>query len=62
MIFPGTEVRLTSWQFPGSPLLPFLKMGTMFPFYQGLHVTAMAFHNIVESDFETASANSLRTL
>jgi len=30
--FPGTKVRLTGLEFPGSSFLPFLKMGVMFSF------------------------------
>jgi len=51
MIFPGTEVRLTVWWFPGSSFLPFLKMGAMFPFFQSPR-TLPDFHdlsNIIES-------------
>ena len=43
MTFPGTEVRLTCRWFPGSSFLPFLKMGPVFPFFQGLHLTAVTF-------------------
>lgn len=44
MIFPGTEIMgLTSWEFPGSFFLPFFKMGTMFPFFLWLHLTATLF-------------------
>lgn len=32
--FPGTEVRLTGWQLPGSPFLLFLKTGMTFAFFQ----------------------------
>jgi len=38
MIFPGTEMRLTDLQFPGSSFLLFLKVGVMFPFFQSLGV------------------------
>jgi len=64
LIFPGTEVRLTGQEFPGSSFLPFLKMGTMFPFFQspGTSPDCHNLSNIVESDMAMTSGNSLRTL
>jgi len=64
MIFPGTEVRLTGWLFPGSSFLPFFKMDAMFPFFQspGTSSDCYDFSNIVKSGLASTSANSLRTL
>jgi len=36
MIFPDTDVRLTSLYFPRSSFLPFLNMGVVFLFFQSL--------------------------
>lgn len=45
MIYPGTEVVLTSLQLSGTPFLLFLKIGWMFPLFQslGLGLSAMTF-------------------
>ena len=63
MIFLGTEVWLTGWQFPGS-FLPFLKMDVTLLFFQtpGTSPDHYYFSNIIESGLVTMPANSLRTL
>jgi len=38
MVFPGKEVRLTGQLWPVSSFLPFVKMGTVFPFFQSLGI------------------------
>jgi len=55
MLFPGTEMRLTDQQFPGSSSLPFLKTGAIFSFLQppGTSPTCHDFSNMVESGFAT---------
>lgn len=39
MIFQGTDMRLTSLQFPKSSSIPFIKMGAMFSFFQALETS-----------------------
>jgi len=49
-IFPGTKVRLTGQQFPGSSFLPFLKMSAMLPFFLSLGISPdyHDFSNVIE--------------
>lgn len=63
MIFPGAEVVLTSLQFSGSPFVPLLKIGVMFPFFHSLGTGPVChdFSDVMESGF-TTPASSLRTL
>ena len=41
MIFPGTEVRLTGWWFPGSSFLLFLKMGAISVLHKVAHAALL---------------------
>jgi len=60
MIFPGTDVRLTSL----GPFLPFLKMERIFPFFQSPRTSPDShdFSNMVERGLATTSAHSFRSL
>jgi len=62
--FPGTEVRLTGWYFPASSLLPFLKKGGMFPYFQspGTSPDCLDLSNMMERVLAMTSASTLRTL
>jgi len=63
MILPGTEVRLTGLQFPGSSFFPFLKMGLMIPLFQsvGTSPNCHDLSNMMDSDLAASFASSLRT-
>lgn len=64
MIFPGTDVRLTSLYFPESSLILYLKMGVMFPFLQPPETSpdSQDFSDMMESVLAVTSANSFRIL
>jgi len=64
MIFPGTEVKLTSLYFPRSSFLPFLKMGVMFLFFQSLRASPDShdFSILMVSGLATSPSTSLSTL
>jgi len=59
IILPGTEVRLTGLQFPGSSFFPFLKMGVMFPLLQAVGTSPdyQDLSNMMEIVLTTSSAS-----
>ena len=64
MIFPGTDVRLTSLQFPSSSFLPFLKMRVKLPFIQSWRSLPEShnFSSTMKNNLAITSASSFRIL